>query len=714
VSTCRDQPKMASNSVKNRVRMFEQTTPKSDAGSGIQIGRRSIGGTSDAGSGIQMGRHSAGGKDHGFAIKQSRTASEVSRGQAVPRFGSRDSSVAGSNWGNGALDWPHEDDDISREIANVPTVTSRPKSFAQNQKPIGWAPHQKVSSPRGYGDQAATNKSSPFIQRQGQVDNGSAIKSSSPFKLLKTNDPKALHRQGDRAPNKSSPGRVVIPNTSSPGRVVITNKSSPGRVGVVNKSSPVKSLINNDLRPAQGQNNRGQTIKSLPFKPALHQDRILPDAKATTIEVKQRPSKIRSERRDDGENEAPSFIRSLAPSGLESDRVPRLDKSILPKWSLSPTNSTETRSSVASTGHLKASTSNELHLNESALRHNLDAASVIMEEEKSNSGSSNASTRSSLSNKELSSIAQRAMTLSKNSESTRTSSMHNTIVKEMLRESSTETVDPSEEKHLDSKTPLPTTKTELSLDLPNSKTDVREGVLETTGHGLLISEALYSTPSGRRNRSISGISHQEARKALLVAAMKKKEKKEGVKSEELKLNTIADPHSHAVQEQTYLNLATVIVGNANVSKNESKALPKVNSIPTESTAPVVNDSTASNNGIHTPFPPLPESTLDGPSSRLGSRASRVLALKNSTKSNVDGEQHFDDISIAASCASFDSKARRLQHPALAARRPKTPAPSSPKPFSEDIFLGLRQFNAARNPANASPGTKDCSSDYCSA
>jgi hypothetical protein len=700
---------MASNSVKNRVRMFEQTTPKSDAGSGIQIGRRSIGGTSDAGSGTQMGRHNAGGKDHGFGINHSRNASEVSRGQAVPRFGSRDSSVAGSNWGNGALDWPDGDDDIAREIANVPAATSRSKSFVQNQKPIGWGQHQKISSPRGYVDQAATNKSSPFIQRQSQVDNGAAINASSPFKLLKTNDPKVFHKQGDRVPNKSSPGRVIIPTTSSTGRVVIPNKSSPGRVGVVNKSSPIKSLMNNDLRPAHGQNNRGQTITSLPFKPAVHQDRILPDAKATRVEVKQRPPKIWSEKRDDGENEAPSFIRSLAPSGLESDRVPRLEKSILPKWSLSPTNSTETRSTVASTGHLKASTSNELHLNESALRHNLDAASVIMEEEKSNAGSSNASTRSSLSNKELSSIAQRAMTLSKNSESTRTSSMHNTIVKEMLRESSTETVDASEEKHLDSTTPVPTIKAESSLGLRSSKTAAGDGVLETTGPGSLTSEGVYSTPSGRRNRSISGISHQEARKALLVAAMKKKEKKEGVKSEDLKPNTIAEPHSHAVQEQTFLNPVRVIVGNANVPTNESKALPKVDSIPTKHTAPGMNDSTASNNGVHAPFLSLSENTLDGPSSRLGSRASRVLALKNSTKCNGDGEHHSDDISVAASCTSFDSKARILQHPALAARRPKTPAPPSPKPFSEDIFSGLRQFNAARNPANAFPGTKKCSS-----
>lgn len=46
-----------------------------------------------------------------------------------------------------------------------------------------------------------------------------------------------------------------------------------------------------------------------------------------------------------------------------------------------------------------------------SLKQSLHAASVVMEEERSSAGSSNASTRSSLSNKELSDIASRAMTM---------------------------------------------------------------------------------------------------------------------------------------------------------------------------------------------------------------------------------------------------------------------------------------------------------------
>lgn len=91
---------------------------------------------------------------------------------------------------------------------------------------------------------------------------------------------------------------------------------------------------------------------------------------------------------------------------------------------------------------------------DSSLRQSLNAAKVVMEEEKSNAGSSNASTRSSLSNKELSNIASRAIRMADNTASgqgTKTFSnvSHMHARKAMLHVAATKRKEKEDERKLD-------------------------------------------------------------------------------------------------------------------------------------------------------------------------------------------------------------------------------------------------------------------------
>jgi hypothetical protein len=281
------------------------------------------------------------------------------------------------------------------------------------------------------------------------------------------------------------------------------------------------------------------------------------------------------------------------------------------------------------------------------LQNSLDAAKVVLEEEKSSAGSSSASTRSSLSNNELTNIAIRALTMTTKKGSTPSAPVVLPI--------SVPVVLPTKS-HSESFGRAGTPDSEESSETPSRA--------QSPGQKARPSSA-SSVSSVRKTRTVSNVSHQEARRALLTAAQKRREKTEAAK------------------------------------KQQTQEAIKVDPVEKETT----------------------QEWKEQAADRLGSKAARVLAMKNSTKAlragSIDENDNIKEFDIATvgsavSTHSVDStKSRRLNHPAFASRsspklanqmdRPfldfggeKPPQKSgSTKPFSEELFSSFRHFNASK-------------------
>ena len=384
-------------------------------------------------------------------------------------------------------------------------------------------------------------------------------------------------------------------------------------------------------------------------------------------QVEQRDEKSSSLMPIDSENEEPRTTK-MSKGDLEASRSTRMMWS---KKSGSPLASNES----------------------SGLKQSLDAASVVLEEEKSNAGSSNASSRSSLSNQELSNIAKRALKLSKGSANTRS---NNASVPQHQNEKSMKQY---QEKNMKEEN-LTSSKKDSSI----SKTEANDNSSTISENSRSPNPKIRTTlvSAARRTKSVTGISHQEARKALQNAAQRKKEMQEAMDIPIQKTDDLKE------EQERYDPTKRVMEDDKSKDQDGDNGIKDTIS------------GTKLSTGLVTLTP------YEGPSARLGSRASRVLALKNSVKANGtktsqdDGMEseyspsasihgnHMtsrndasDDASVAFSVNSFDSKSRRLQHPALASRRPKKA--TNRKPFSEEIMSSMRQFTASKDQAHGSPG-----------
>lgn len=336
---------------------------------------------------------------------------------------------------------------------------------------------------------------------------------------------------------------------------------------------------------------------------------------------------------------------------------------------------------------------------QTGLKGSLEAAKVVMEEEKSSAGSSNASTRSSLSNKELNNIAHRALDLL-NGKGNQSASKEKSVpvILPTLRSlnSLPASVATKGTKGSDEQQPANRVSRagKLSQNLHRSQSPAAERAEtpDQSQEGAEKASEQNTTPrksraaavsgGGRRTKTVTNTSHQEARRALLNAAQRKKEK-------------------------------------AGLTKKQSETEEEVE--------PEKEDA---NQGI-------PEETNDV-AVRLGLKASRALAMKNSTKI---GNPPKDQINTAfelstvgsaiSSTLSLDStKSRRLNHPAFVARSasPKVGTSMSrafsdsdfqnnketepAKPFSEELFSSFRHFNASRTPKEANPTAKGKSFWIC--
>jgi hypothetical protein len=303
------------------------------------------------------------------------------------------------------------------------------------------------------------------------------------------------------------------------------------------------------------------------------------------------------------------------------------------------------------------------------LKVSLDAASVVMEEEKSNAGSSNASSRSSLSNHELSSIAHRALTMAKSkveqrsttpdlakpnashgsglatptrlsranklAQALRRGAGSATTVSVSERTKTPETIDGSRGSGMSPQHPARRSKNDDASDCGSATSEHSRSSISKVRPGLVTAV--------RRTRTVTSVSHQEARKALLIAAQKKKEKSTAESHDD----ALARLGSRASRVVALKNSTKVIV-----SKPETVQIVKEQAVVQ---------------------PEAKEKTTIAP-----------VQVDRQNRPVQQREQHFDDVCSVVSTASIDSKAsRRSQHPAFAARSPLAPRGARKNSFSEN-------------------------------
>jgi hypothetical protein len=490
--------------------------------------------------------------------------------------------------------------------------------------------------------------------------------------------------------DKASP--VILPQRASP--VILPQKA-------VKVKSPFKHIQNREYTPIVTVSNDAEKVESREVNwPTMKKAKEKRDEEPV---IDQPSSSMTNDEKADDENQAPepqqTTLLTEESSRLRSTRALRLMRT---KRASSPMRTLET-----------------------GLKGSLEAAKVVMEEEKSSAGSSTASSRSSLSNNELSNIASRALIMLKGRDSMPTTKQKSVpVILPSLRSLKSRPSAPASPaiKGAD----VQTENSEMRLanrvsragkltqalrragahdvlryqsqdtertGIPDSSQEVAvHPVFDYSSKSSAASPEGSSTPKARvalvsgarRTRTLTNVSHQEARRALLNAAQRKKEK--------------------AVSTKKQAEVEVQVQAEKDDTKEGNQDLNEV-------------------------------------ATRLGFKASRVLAMKNSTKAHANKSETHQDTSFVLNSeagenknvqkeqidskkepfglltvGSVDSiKSRRLNHPAFAARtaspkpsrqaqRPfpdndgEMPQKTEPaKPFSEELFSSFRHFNASRNP-----------------
>jgi hypothetical protein len=270
---------------------------------------------------------------------------------------------------------------------------------------------------------------------------------------------------------------------------------------------------------------------------------------------------------------------------------------------------------------------------EALLKNSLNAASVVLEEEKSNAGSSNASSRSSLSTMELSDIAKRALNIAKK-KSLSPKPQHNSGPSVL---------------------PAPNAATGPATTTPSQSWKAAAGPAKKTGPAAApsIARSTAAAPGSANNVPPSPGAGRVKNRAAAVAAAKRNRAK------------TANTANSAEARRALL---------ANAKKNKEKKDEAARHLAEKKEADDVEVS-----------------------ARLGMKASRVLAMKNS----FNKSEHLRD--DTSSVASFESnRSRRIDHPAFAARamgaspKPKKPdGNDADNPFSAELISSFRHFSAAR-------------------
>lgn len=300
---------------------------------------------------------------------------------------------------------------------------------------------------------------------------------------------------------------------------------------------------------------------------------------------------------------------------------------------------------------------NETISPEEMLEASLQEAQDAAQEENSTAGFS---TASSVSNSELSNIANRALSMA---------AKH--------KQKAPQTTAPS---------PSPSTKVSRAGKLTQAR---RDG----TPDSMSAAASRAPSPLRRGGRTMTNVSHQEARKALLQAAQRKREKVEAklvttAASEETdkKVDASSDnsARSAAAADRLALKAANVLAlkNSAKLPISKPVQLPAT---PNANTAPEKSKTTETKREleIYTAGSVVSVPSTDSASKRRMNHP--ALVSRASPRLSVQMER------------SFPSLEKNLERP------PTKPGPSAAKPFSEELFSSLRHFSAARNDGGVSSG-----------
>lgn len=471
---------------------------------------------------------------------------------------------------------------------------------------------------------------------------------------------------------------------------ILPQKSPNGKPKV--DSSPLKHIHNQDNNgastprktansPVQALQRKFESGTKKSFEPTTSKPFVLPQYR-TQSSVATAPSKN------------PSMDENKAPIGSEPTN-PRNKALKLAK----SRNSLSANRAKASWSSDSGGTSKDKHNSDENHDRNTDESST-------------SSSQSSNTNNELSNIANKVSS-SSNSDPDATSAT--TRSQDGLKEEARKSVDT---KIPTFDAPVPTEKQigRLSRAGKLSQTQRRVNTPESTSelsHEASIADSKTSLeppmPVVRGARTVSKVSHQEARQALLQAAQKKKEKADAARQLQLQ-----------VQQQIQQQIQMRMQQQTQYQQYQQQL------IPTKVDNKKAHDESPSKNAAD----------------RLALKAANVLAIKNSSKplfgenNNVkfDGnydtlENHKDhELSTNASLVSGCSdQKRRKNHPAFAARS-ASPRPSwqqgdlsvdshndkssaipggSVKPFSEELFSSFRYFQETLPEVAHQPISRKC-------
>ncbi|KAL3938855.1 MAG: hypothetical protein SGBAC_006310 [Bacillariaceae sp.] len=373
---------------------------------------------------------------------------------------------------------------------------------------------------------------------------------------------------------------------------------------------------------------------------------------------------------------------------------------------------------------------------DSSLKNSLDAASVVMEEEKSQAGSSNASSRSSLSAKELSDVAKRALdiakrkpenskpvestmqTLSQGSKLSGTPSLLN-------NPSSQRSTSPYRGRNV---TPSVVTKV-------TNEDDNKSNVSASWGtHLKPVSPVKALSPRKAPSPSASWLSKsaspskgsQVAPPSPKASPAKKWEVKTAQPSSprftpQSSAKKFLQPSSSPRHTPVSSPKADVKSISPTISAPQSTASGRAKSRAAAVAAARKNRAAAKSTNSAEARRAILASTMQKKekkgeisklsdnakdvevSARLGMKASRVLAMKNS-QGNSDHNR--DEIGSSVSVGS-SSRSRRVDHPAFAARghTKYNSEKGTDKPFSTELMSSFRHFSAARVDADKSQHKK---------
>mmetsp|Transcript_23617 Transcript_23617/g.57910 ORF Transcript_23617/g.57910 Transcript_23617/m.57910 type:complete len:1056 (+) Transcript_23617:34-3201(+) len=620
------------------------------------------------------------------------------RGEGSPRTKSRSSTPNRSSTSQRSA---------SEQGSTTPKRASTPQRSSTSQRspsPLKSPTQQRSASPSPRGSEVSTRVSSPqksTVQRRSASPSprGSTVSTrvSSPQKSTSQR----------RSASPSPRGTTVSTRVSSPQKSTAQGRSaSPSPRGTTASTRVLSPPRKKSLSPRKMSQTKPAGKIVSPF---LSTDDVA--SKPVVFPMKS-PTKPRGWATD-----------KLKSSGLVS-QSPFRNASSSHSRDATETRDTSTSSHSWSKKNVSVEKRDSAAKREDPLlKTSLDAASVVMEEEKSQAGSSNASSRSSLSAKELGDVAKRALDIAnrktQNSKPVQTTAQTSSqgsklsVTPSFLNNSSSQ------------RSASPYRGRNTTPSISTKEDDNKSSASASWGANLKpISPAKAASPRTTASPSATWLSKTASAspskgsqvappspkaspaKSWQVKTVQpssprftpKSSPKNFVQPSSPRRHTpVSSPKADVKSASPAISAAPTTASGRVKSRAAAVAAARKNRTAAKSTNSAearraILASTMQKKGKKGEISKLSDNAADVEvSARLGMKASRVLAMKNSqTKSDHNRDEIGSSVSVESS-----SRSRRVDHPAFAARGHAKNNNDAEKPFSAELMSSFRHFSAAR-------------------